>query len=59
MCKIEFHDKEFWKINKRNGIEFFKFSIEQVWKRIFKNVWEPCVMCGTKHNMVYDCGPRI
>ena len=23
MCKIEFHDEEFWKINRSNGIEFF------------------------------------
>jgi len=23
MCKIEFHDKEFWKIKRSNGIEFF------------------------------------
>jgi len=41
MCKIEFHDYEFQKMKRSNGIEFLKFSIEKVWKMIFKNAWEP------------------
>jgi len=28
-------------MKRSNDIEFFKFSIEKVWKMIFKNVWEP------------------
>jgi len=28
MCKIEFHDQEFRKMKKSNGIELLKFSIE-------------------------------
>jgi len=39
MCKIEFHDLEFPKMKRSNGIEDCKFSIENVWKMIFK-MWE-------------------
>jgi len=43
MCKIEFHDYEFWKIKRSSGIEFFKFSIKKVLKKYGK--W--CLkMCG-------------
>jgi len=42
MCKIECHDKEFWKINRSNGIEFFKFSIEKVLKEYGKWSLKTC-----------------
>jgi len=28
-------------MKRSNDIELLKFSIEEVWKMIFKNVWEP------------------
>jgi len=30
MCKIEFHDQEFRKMKRSNGVELLKFSIEKV-----------------------------
>jgi len=45
MCKIEFHNKEFRKMERSNGIELIRFSIEKVLKKygkwFFLNVWEP------------------
>jgi len=41
MCKIEFLDLEIRKMRRSNVIELFTFSIEKVWKMIFKHVWEP------------------
>jgi len=29
----------------RKGIEVFSISIEKVWKIVFENVWEPCLLC--------------
>jgi len=43
MCKIEFHDWQYRNMKRSNGIELFKFSVEKVWKMIFKHVWEPCL----------------
>jgi len=34
MCKIEFHDSEFWKMKRSNGIELLYY------------VWEPCYIQG-------------
>jgi len=47
MCKIEFRDSEFRKMKRSKGIELFKFSVESVWKIIFKNMWESCI----RHNV--------
>jgi len=41
MCKIEFHDEQFRKMKRSNGIELLKFGIEKVWRIILKNVLEP------------------
>jgi len=41
MCKIEFHDQEFRKMKRNTCIELLRFSIEKIWKMIFKNMWEP------------------
>jgi len=31
-------------MKRSNVIELLKFSIEKVWKMIFLNAWEPCVL---------------
>jgi len=36
MYKIEFHDEEFQKMKRNNGIQCSKFSIEKVWKKYGK-----------------------
>jgi len=36
MCKIEFHNKEFRKMERSNGIELIRFSIEKVLKKYGK-----------------------
>jgi len=36
MHKIEFHDQEFRKVKRSNGIELLKFSIEKVLKKYGK-----------------------
>jgi len=33
-------------MKKSNGMELPKFSIEEVWKMIFKNAWGPCTAQG-------------
>jgi len=36
MCKIEFHEQEFGKMKRSNGIELLKFSIERPMKKYGK-----------------------
>jgi len=36
MCKIEFHDEEYQKMKRNNGIELIKFSIDIVMKKYIK-----------------------